>query len=127
MRMRLVLISVLLIALGGCSAAPAPNTAARVHHWIEMLHAPDVKARKEAAFKLGNLGPTDPATVVPALTAALNDVDAAVRCEAILALVKCGPAANDAASAIARLQHADPSAQVRDYAAKAVAKLSQST
>jgi len=42
------------------SAAGAGTPDARVRHWIEALRQPDSKIRKEAAFKLGNLGLTDP-------------------------------------------------------------------
>ncbi len=125
--MRLALAATLLIALGGCSATPAPDTGARVRHWIEALHEPSAKVRKEAAFKLGNLGLTDPASVVPALTGALKDTDAGVRREAILALVKCGPAARDAAGALAHVQQRDRDARVRDYAAKALTRLNEGT
>lgn len=121
--MRWGLAAVLAMALAGCSGTPAPDTGARVRHWIATLHAPDARLRKEAAFKLGNLGLTDPATVVSALTAALNDADRRVRCEAILALVKCGPAAQQARGELSQLLRADRDARVRDYAAKALAKL----
>jgi HEAT repeat protein len=121
--MRLVLVAVLLIALGGCTAR-SPDTGARVRHWIEVLRAPDAKLRKAAAFKLGNLGLTDPASIVPALTAALEDSDAAVRCEAILALVKCGSTARDAVSALTELLRKDRDSRVRDHAARALEKLS---
>lgn len=123
--MRWGLAAVVAMALAGCTRTPAPDTGARVRHWIETLHARDAKLRKDAAFKLGNLGLTDPATVVPALTAALKDADRRVRCEAILALVKCGPAAQQARGELIQLQHADRDARVRDYAAKALDKLNE--
>ena len=123
--MRPILVAAILIALGGCTSQPRPDTDSRVRHWIEALHGPDAKLRKEAAFKLGNLGLTDPATVVPALTAALKDPDAAVRCEAILAVVKCGPAANDAIGELTEVQQRDRDAKVRDYAGKALSKLKE--
>ncbi len=55
--------------------------------------------------------------------AALSDGDAAVRREAILALLKFGPTAATAIPALADMQQRDRDAQVRQYAAKAVAKL----
>jgi len=121
--MRLTFFVILLLLLSGC--AKAPDTDARVRHWIETLRQPDAKMRKEAAFKLGNLGLTDPATVVPALTAALKDVEAGVRCEAILALVKCGPRAKEAIPELTEAQLKDRDAKVRDYAAKALKRLKE--
>ena len=121
--MRLILAVVLVFSLCGCTTTPTPDSGARVRHWIDTLRQPDAKQRKQAAFKLGNLGLTDPATVVPALIGALKDADAAVRSEAILALLKCGPAARDALPELREVQRTDGDAQVRSYAAKALAKI----
>jgi HEAT repeat protein len=118
--MRRILIAALLLLFIGCGKAP---TTTRVNHWVETLRSNDAKLRKKAAFTLGNLGATDPASVVPALTAALKDGDPAVRCEAILALLKCGPAAAETVPALTDLRQSDPDARVRIFAAKAVEKL----
>ena len=117
--MRRVLVAVLLVVLSGCGQ---PQPKPRVSYWVEALRKPDARVRKEAAFKLGNLGPTDPA-VSPALIGALHDADAGVRCEAILALTKCGPGAQAAIPALAALQQQDPNARVRAYASKALQKI----
>jgi len=126
--MRALLAAVGLIACSGCGTGPPPpDTAARVRHWIEALRKPDAKLRKEAAFKLGNLGLTDPDSVVPALTTALKDDDARVRCEAILALLKCGPGAKGATRALTEVQHQDSDATTRAYAAKALERLKEAS
>jgi HEAT repeat protein len=78
--------------------------------------------RKKAAFTLGNIGPSDPA-VLPALTGALKDADAGVRCEAVLALLKYGPGAEEAIPELTEVQAKDRDARVRAYAARAVEKL----
>src|SRR5439155_16911918 len=79
--------------LGGCGKEqPMLAGGKPVSHWVQALQNPDPKVRKQAAFKLGNVGPADP-TALPALIEALKDRDAGVRREAILALLKCGPAA----------------------------------
>lgn len=93
-----------------------------VGHWVQALRNPDVKVRKQAAFKLGNVGPTDSAAL-PALMAALKDRDARVRREAILALVKCGPGAKDAIPELIEVHRKDRDAKVREYAEKALEKL----
>jgi HEAT repeat protein len=121
--MRLVLVAIVMIAFSGCTAQPAADTGPRVQHWIKTLREPDSKSRREAAFKLGNLGLTDPAIVVPALTGALKDSDASVRREAILALLKCGPTARDAVGELTEVQRTDRDARVRDHAARALTKL----
>jgi HEAT repeat protein len=123
--MRLLPLAALLVVLGGCGAPPRPTLSGGkpVSHWAKALQgSPDPKARKEAAFKLGNVGPTDPAAL-PALLGALKDPDAAVRSEAILALVKFGPAALEAVPALTELRDRDDDPKVRTYAAKALAKL----
>jgi len=122
--MRNLLFVILPLTLSGCAKAPpTPDTDARVRHWIEALRQPDAKMRKEAAFKLGNLGLTDPPSVIPALTAALKDADGGVRCEAIRALVKLGPAAREALRQLNEVQQRDGDARVRACAARAVERL----
>ena len=122
--MKTLVVGVVAISLCGCgSGVSPPDTGARVRHWIETLRNPDVKLRKQAAFTLGNLGLTDPTTIVPALVGALKDTDASVRNEAILALVKCGSTAKDALPELAEVQRKDADAKVREYAGKAMAKI----
>jgi HEAT repeat protein len=107
------------VLIGGCSKAPLKMTGPK---WEDALHAPDAKLRKKAAFKLGNIGRTDPA-VVPSLIDALNDADAGVRCETILSLVKIGPEAKKAIPQLAEVEQHDNDERVRTYAAKALDKL----
>jgi HEAT repeat protein len=117
--MRRILVALFLLSFCGCGNGP-PTT--RASYWVESIRAPDAKLRKKAAFTLGNLGTVDPAAVV-ALRGALKDTDAAVRSEAILALLKCGPAATEAIPTLKDMKQHDPNAQVRRYAAKAVERL----
>jgi HEAT repeat protein len=117
--MRRVLLVLLLLLLYGCGRVP-PTT--RVSYWVEAVRAPDARLRKKAAFILGNLGTTDP-EAASALRKALTDADATVRSEAILALLKCGPAAAEAVPTLMDMRQRDPNPQVRRYAAKAVEKL----
>jgi hypothetical protein len=123
--MRPIVAATLVIGLAGCGKTPTVDTGKRVHYWVQVLQEPDAGRRKEAVFKLGNLGPTDPGTVLPALTAALKDADAQVRCEAILALVKCRPAADQAGPALADIQATDEDPQVREYAGKGLVALQE--
>ena len=111
-----------LIVVGCRQAEPTLSGGKPIDHWILALNDPDPNVRKIAATKLGNVGPADPAAF-PALHAALNDREAVVRCEVILALLKFGPQAKDALPALAELRRRDPDAKVRDHAAKALAKL----
>lgn len=115
----------LLVLVSGCGRVkPTLAGGKPVGHWVQALQNPDAKVRKEAAFKLGNVGPTDPAAL-PALRGALKDRDARVRREAILALLKCGPGARDAISELTQVQKTDRDAKVREYAAKALEKLKE--
>ena len=64
-----------------------------------------------------------PVLIPPAVTAALKDNDPAVRREAILALVKFGAAAKEAAPILTEMRRNDRDAQVRSHAAKALESL----
>ena len=115
---------VLLVAAAGCGG-PSPATSAGgkpVGHWVEAARGPDPKSRRHAVAKLGNVGAADPAAL-PAVAGALRDADPGVRCEAILALVKFGPAAREAGPAVAELARRDPDPKVRDYAKRAAGPL----
>jgi HEAT repeat protein len=121
---RLVLAGLLLVICGGCGPKPPTLAGGKpVQHWVETLeHSTDVKQRKEAAFKLGNVGTAEPAAF-PALVAALKDSDAKVRCEAILALLKFGAEAQDAVPVLTELRELDADSKVRTYAERALEKL----
>ncbi len=122
--MRFLAIGVLTALLAGCeSKAPPTLTGGKpVAHWIEAMQNPDVKIRKEAAFKLGNAGPRDPA-ILSALIAAMDDRDAGVRSEAIVAVVKFGTSAADAIPKLNALKSKDRDGKVRRYATKALEKI----
>jgi HEAT repeat protein len=120
--MRFVMVFAVAI-LSGCGQAPPTLAGGKpVSYWAQALKDPDPKLRKTAAFKLGNVGATD-TTVASTLMGALNDADPGVRCEVILALVKCGPEAKDVIPDLAEMQKNDHDAKVRDYAGKALDKL----
>src|SRR5262249_14522704 len=113
----------LAVTAAGCGKTPPTLAGGKpVAYWVEALHGPDVKLRKKAAFKLGNVGPADSA-VLPALIGALRDPDATVRYEAVLALVKFGPAAREAVPVLAELERHDRDRAVRSVAAAALAKI----
>ena len=113
----------LTICLGGCGKTDPVSAGGRpVAEWVAALTSPDAKIRKTAALKLGNVGPADP-TVLPALIAALEDRDPKVRSEVVLALVKFGPDAREAAARLEEMRRKDPNAKVRDYAGKLLDKL----
>ncbi len=117
-------VAALILALNaGCGPAPPTLAGGKpVAHWLTALHAPDPKERREAADKLGNVGPAD-AAACPALVEALRDPDAQVRGKSILGLTKCGAAAKSALPTLQDLKAHDPDAGVRDYAGKAIAKI----
>ena len=113
----------LLLGAGGCGRSPPTLAGGKpVVYWIEALHNADAKLRKKAVSKLGNVGPGD-AAALSALVGALDDREASVRSEAIVALLKFGPSARDALPKLEDMQRRDQSAKVRHYAARAVEKL----
>jgi HEAT repeat protein len=123
--MRILVLLAAVSLLSGCSkASPTLSGGKPIEHWIKALNDPDGATRRTAVQKLGNVGPADPA-VFPALLGALDDGDADVRCDVILALLKFGPKAKDASVALAEIRQRDPDAKVRAYAVKALAKIEQ--
>jgi HEAT repeats len=113
----------LVIALAsGCSQAPPLAGGKPVDYWVKAAQGPDATLRKTAVCKLGNAGATHDA-VWSALSGALRDRDPGVRREAILALMKCGPRAQEALPVLAELERRDPDTQVRAFAGKALTKL----
>jgi HEAT repeat protein len=117
-----VVICLAIFVIGCGRSEPVLSGGKPVGYWVEALRGPDAKLRKQAAAKLGNAGAGD-AAVLPALREALKDRDAAVRREAILALLKCGPAAGEAVPELAALRQGDRDPRVRSYAARAVEAL----
>jgi HEAT repeat protein len=121
---RILVLLVAAILLSGCSKAPTLTGGKPIDHWVKALHDPDRATRRAAVQKLGNVGPADPAAF-PALLGALTDGDADVRCDVILAVLKFGPKAKDARLVLVEIGQRDPDAKVRDYAARALAKIEQ--
>ena len=112
------------IALGatGCSQPPPLSGGKPLDHWVKATQDPDTGIRKEAVCKLGNAGAPNPEAWT-AVAAALRDRQPEIRREAILALMKCGPRAQETVPVLRELAQRDPDAQVRVYAAKAAKKL----
>ena len=109
--------------LAGCSQPAGPPLAGGkpFSHWLQAIKDPDPKVRKQAAFKLGNIGPQDEGAL-PALLEALQDKHAQVRGEAILAILKFGPEAAQAEPILTRMQKEDRDDRVRELARKAIEK-----
>ena len=114
--------TILTILFAGCSQPRTVLAGGKpVEHWLQALHAPDVKMRKKAVLKLGNVGAADSA-VFPALVGALKEPSAGVRGAAILALSKSDSIPSEALSLFVDLQR-DRNATVRHYASQALAKI----
>jgi HEAT repeat protein len=114
---------VLAALLGGCGPAkPTLSGGKPVSHWVEALGSPDAQLRKKAVAKLGNVGRSDPAAW-PAVLGALKDPEAAVRREAVRAVLKFGPDAAGAVDVLGELQQRDADAGVRADAGRALEKL----
>ncbi len=108
----------------GCGKSEPPLTAGGkpVAYWLDELKKPDPKARRKAVRELGHVGTADPAAI-PAVVGAVKDRDAAVRREAVLALLNLGPVAKDAAPALSEAAAKDPDPTVRKDAAKALERV----
>jgi HEAT repeat protein len=124
MNRKRILIVLLAVALSGCTSKPEPILIGGkpVSDWVRTLSDPDPNLRRKAAEKLGIAGARDPQAVA-ALCGALQDKNAVVRREAILALAKLGPAAQEALEPLKTIARQDRDPQVRSYAAKALEKI----
>ena len=92
--------------------------------WLEDLHSPKPVVRRQAVMKLGNVGEADPA-VADGLAKALGDQDAAVRREAVLAVVKLKQPGSAIIEQLAAMSRSDRDSKVRDAASRAASKLSR--
>jgi HEAT repeat protein len=117
---RVLCLAAALLLLPGCGP-PKPVVAhdKPISYWVQSLQGPDANLRKKAAQILGNIGAVDSA-LVPALSGALKDPDAGVRREAIVSLIKIGPKAKDALSALEEVVSQDENAKVRADAERAL-------
>jgi hypothetical protein len=123
--MKRLLIVGLVLILSGCGRSPKGpilSGGKPVSYWVDATHSPDVKLRREAVRKLGNINTADE-TVPMAVFAALKDTDSGVRQEAVRAVYKFGAAAKEAVPTLTELSQFDQSAQVRFAAAEAVKTL----
>jgi hypothetical protein len=118
--LRSMCLVVAMIVFCGCGQSVPPLAGAK---WAAALRDPGVRVRKKAAFALGNIGLCD-TSVLPAVLAGLQDADGGVRCQAILALLKFGPAGRQAIPELDRMKQKDPDTKVRQYAARAMEQLS---
>jgi HEAT repeat protein len=119
------LVAVLGLLAPGCEP-PQPTLAGgkSVQHWFQALQSRDPRTRREAVYKLGNVGSAD-SQAVPAVLNALRDADAGVRREAILATIKFGAEARAALPELAEMQQHDQDSKVREYARKALESIGQ--
>lgn len=98
--------------------ALAPQSGEEIRKWIDDLGSSEVQTRRDAAYRLHQLGPAA-APAIEALTGALSDRDRQVWFHAIGALTRLGP---EARAAIPKLLEGleDSSRQVRFRSAHAL-------
>jgi HEAT repeat protein len=123
---------VLLMILGGFAVSgpgcqheergPTLSGGREVKAWIEDLRDPKPQVRRQAVLKLGNVGDADP-TALDGLAQALNDSDALVRHDAVLAVVKFRQAGKPIKAKIETMSRSDKDARVRDVSQRALARL----
>jgi hypothetical protein len=121
------IVSLVALWLAGCNKETPPVLAGGkpIEHWVAASRDPNEKVRKQAIQKLGNAGNSDPA-VLPVLVAALKDASPGIRREAIIAIVKYGPGAEQAIDALKTVASTDADPRIRGYAAQAVTILNRS-
>ena len=111
------------LSLMGCAKSPELLSVSGkpIEFWLDALNAPntDAKQRLKAVRALSNVGSAHP-KAIPALIEALEQTDAAVRGEVVLALLKIGPAAKEALAALERISESDKDTKIRDFAKEAI-------
>ncbi len=91
-----------------------------VKSWVAALSDPKPTVRRQAVLKLGNVGDADP-SVAEALAQALEDSDALVRHDAVLAVVKLRKPGAAIKGQLETMSRGDKDGRVRDAATKALA------
>jgi HEAT repeat protein len=112
-------------ALPGCGReeqGPILAGGREVKSWVADLHSPKAQVRRQAVLKLGNVGDFDPAAA-EGLAEALNDPDALVRRDAILAVAKLKEPSAAIRERLETMSRSDKDARARDLARKAVIRL----
>jgi len=96
-----------------------------VESLVRALRDPDrtAEAKGETCLQLMDLGP-NAAPAVPALISLLNSQDEMLRDYAVTTLDRIGPAARNALPALRRTAAKDTSAEIRELARSAIAKIS---
>jgi HEAT repeat protein len=114
-----------LIFIGfGCGPALEPIAGGKpVDHWIEASQNEDPKVRVEAIKKLGNIGNKVP-EAISTIIDALADKSAAVRKEAIYAVVRNRRACAAAVPILDEMKDNDPDPAIRKIADEAYENLS---
>ena len=123
----LAIVLICLAALGttSCSRAPKGPLLAggrEVKSWVEALKDRDPARRRVAVLKLGNVGDADP-TVADGLATAIQDLDAQVRRDAVLAAAKLKSPGEPIMTQLRTMSEVDPDLRARDLARRAVARL----
>ncbi len=90
-----------------------------VKSWLADLHDPKPTVRRTAVLKLGNVGGDDP-SVAEALAGALQDKDAIVRRDAIMAIAKLPQPSEAIKAQLKVLSESDRDSLARDYAKRAL-------
>jgi vesicle coat complex subunit len=112
-----------LLILAGCGEKIQPLAGGKpFDYWFQAAEQKDPKVRAQAIAKLGNIGPNE--RVHSVLLTATKDRDPRVRRQAILSLMKLPDLASKLLPVIRELNAHDTDAQVRQYAASAIEKLS---
>jgi HEAT repeat protein len=121
--MRIIVWVLFAILVSGCGKTePTLAGGKPVSYWVDALQSSDVTLRKKAVFKLGNVGPSDPAAF-PAVVVALRDKDPGVRCQAIQSLMKFGLEGRQAIPILKGIHQHDRNDRARTYAGKALDRL----
>ncbi len=107
---------------GGEERGPELLGGREVKSWVADLRHPRAQVRRLAVVKLSNVGDADPA-VAAGLAEALNDPDALVRRDAILAVARLNDPSSAVKQKLETMSRSDKDARARNLARKAVIRV----
>jgi hypothetical protein len=120
-RLAVLASSVVLPGCGREERGPTLLGGREVTSWVADLRNPKPQVRRQAVLKLGNVGDSDPA-VAEGLAQALNDPDALVRRDAIVAVTRLKEPSAAIWERLETMSRTDKNGRTRELAQKAIAR-----
>jgi HEAT repeats len=120
-RLTILISTVLAPGCGREQRGPILLGGREVKSWVADLHHPKPQVRRQAVLKLGNVGDSEPA-IAEGLAQALNDSDALVRRDAVVAVTRLKEPSAAIWERLETMSRSDKDARTRELAHKAITR-----